>query len=135
MIEKQVASVRSEKVETVDVGAIEEFAHATPRLVKVGGRAMVFVRWHDGVFAIRNTCAHEGAPLCFGMVSTRMVAGERMGEVQGDDANPVLACAWHAWEYDLHTGRALTDPNARVATYPVSVENGRVLIELRPKRL
>jgi nitrite reductase/ring-hydroxylating ferredoxin subunit len=64
-----------------------------------------------------------------------MVPGERFGEVRGDDANPVLACAWHAWEFDLRTGKALTDPTARVAAYPVRVEDGRMLLELKPKRV
>ena len=42
----------------------------------------------------------------------------------------VLRCPWHGWEFDLETGEKLFDvtERARVRTYPVSVEDGRVVI-------
>ncbi len=45
---------------------------------------------------------------------------------------PVIACPWHGWEFDLRTGRAVSDPRYRVRTFPVRVEAGRVLVELDP---
>ena len=35
---------------------------------------------------------------------------------------------WHNWVFDLNTGEALGE-DARIATYPVRIEAGRVLLD------
>jgi 3-phenylpropionate/trans-cinnamate dioxygenase ferredoxin subunit len=38
-------------------------------------------------------------------------------------AGEILRCPWHAWEFDIKTGKAVVDPQkVRVKTYEVSVE-------------
>ena len=39
-----------------------------------------------------------------------------------------MKCAWHNWEFDLKTGRALYDPAMRVKTYRVTVEQEHVVL-------
>ena len=43
-------------------------------------------------------------------------------------AGEILKCAWHNWEFDLKTGRALYDPAMRVKTYRVTVEQEHVVL-------
>ncbi|MCH2203684.1 MAG: nitrite reductase (NAD(P)H) small subunit, partial [Fuerstiella sp.] len=44
----------------------------------------------------------------------------------------ILRCPWHGWQFDLSTGRSLVDPErTRVRSYPVRVEQDRVLVALR----
>lgn len=42
----------------------------------------------------------------------------------------VLTCPWHGWEFDVCTGRALANPQARVRAYPVRRAGERLLVEL-----
>jgi len=43
-------------------------------------------------------------------------------------AGEIIRCPWHLWEFDIATGRCLVDAEARVKTYPVSIENGDVIV-------
>ena len=68
----------------------------------------------DGqLFCIDGICPHAGGPLGQGFLS-------------GDK----IVCPWHGWEFDCHTGASDTDEDQNVATYPVVVKDGNVLIDL-----
>ena len=41
----------------------------------------------------------------------------------------IVSCPWHAWEFDIATGRTITEPTKSVRTYPVWVEDGQVVLE------
>lgn len=76
-----------------------------------GGRAVV-VRRGGAVHAFANGCLHQAAPL----------AG---GWVDGD----VLVCPLHFWRYDVADG-ACRNGTGRLATYPVTIDDGEVAVEL-----
>lgn len=63
--------------------------------------------------AMDNICLHQGGPLGQGMIEEGKVV-----------------CPWHAWAYDPKTGQAAHNSAAKVAVYPLKIENGDVLIEL-----
>jgi nitrite reductase/ring-hydroxylating ferredoxin subunit len=68
----------------------------------------------DGVItAIDNICLHRGGPLGQGVIE------------QGK-----IVCPWHGWQWDPATGEAAHNARARVAVYPLKVENGEVFIEV-----
>jgi nitrite reductase (NADH) small subunit len=68
----------------------------------------------NGVYsAMDNVCLHLGGPLGQGMVE-----------------NGKVVCPWHGWAYDPKTGRVEHNPNAKVAVYPIKIENGDVMVEL-----
>ena len=85
----------------------------------------------DGrLFAIRNVCPHQGAPLCTGVVGGTMLPSAPHEYVYGMGGK-VIRCPWHKFEFDLETGRSLHDPDRlRVATFPVTVEDGRVVVHV-----
>jgi nitrite reductase (NADH) small subunit len=64
------------------------------------------------ITAMDNVCLHLGGPL-------------GQGVIEGDK----LVCPWHGWQYDPKTGEAGHNPSAKVAVYPVRIENGDVMIE------
>jgi nitrite reductase/ring-hydroxylating ferredoxin subunit len=97
----------------------------------VNNRPVVVVRSSDGsVHALRDVCPHKGPCLSDGMID-RNCLGNEAGEYIYDRTVEVLRCPWHSWEFDIRTGKSLFDPEkVRVKTYPVTVENGDVFVEI-----
>lgn len=120
----------------VDVGPLEDFAQRSVRIVGVNGREIGIVRWDgDRVFALANRCPHQGGPLCRGALGPLLESsGDPLQALSVDEARPVLACAWHRWEFDVVTGRSVWDPRYRVRTYPATVVDGRVVVAVRSGR-
>jgi nitrite reductase (NADH) small subunit len=110
------------------VGRVADLPPGSQRLVRAG-------RWGVGVFnvngtyyAFNNHCPHAGGPLCLGEVTgTTENAGpyQVMWVRQGE----IVSCPWHAWEFDITTGRTITEPTRTVRTYPVRVEDDLVILE------
>ena len=68
----------------------------------------------DGSYsAMENTCLHQGGPLGQGTIEKGKVV-----------------CPWHGWAWDPQTGAATHNPNAKLAVYPLKIENGDVLVEI-----
>lgn len=98
----------------VDVGAADELAKAPLKRVTAAGRPLA-VSFRDGRFgAVANACNHVGGPL-----------GD--GRLDGD----YIVCPWHNWKFHRCTG--LGEPGFEedaVPSYPIKVENARVLVDL-----
>lgn len=113
---------------SVDVGRVQDFPDGQVSVVTVGRSEIGIIRWNDGVYAIGAVCAHQGGPLCRGLLAARLT-GVKPGDMMVEDAPPVIACPWHGWEFDVETGQAIWDPSLRIRTYPVEVAGGRVLVD------
>ena len=72
----------------------------------------IVVWWHDGQpWALANTCIHQDRKLSEGtLLGTRVV------------------CPGHQWAFELATGHCRERDRCQ-PTFPVKVENGRVLVE------
>ncbi len=83
-------------------------------MVQVDGADIVLVNHEGTIRAMQGICSHEYFELDKGFLT-------------GDS----ITCALHLSRFDLATGEAL-DPPAELplAMYPVTVVDGRVLIEL-----
>ena len=116
----------------IDVGSVDDFNERAVRVVAVEGREIGIVRWRgDEIYAIHNRCPHMAGPVCRGGVGPKLVCRDGSpGSLFVDEDTPVLACAWHRWEFDVRSGEALWDPGYRVKTYPVDVVDGRVFVAL-----
>lgn len=107
---------------------LDELPPGARRVVEVDGRAIGVVNTGKGLYAFRDVCPHQGASLCAGTVGGTMLPADPHEYVYGLEAQ-VIRCPWHGWEFDLETGRALFDPAKRVKTFPVSVEDGVVVVD------
>ena len=68
----------------------------------------------DGVpYAITNRCAHMACSLEAGALDAF-----------------VLTCPCHDWRFDVRSGAFVDAPEIRVATYPVRIDDGDVLVDL-----
>jgi nitrite reductase/ring-hydroxylating ferredoxin subunit len=113
-----------------DVGAVHEFPDGQVTVVSIDRSEIAIIPWHGTIYAISAICAHQGGPLCRGVVSGRLT-GLRPGDMLVQDAAPVIACPWHGWEFDVGTGEAIWDSSLRIRTYPVDVAAGRVVVHTR----
>jgi nitrite reductase (NADH) small subunit len=79
----------------------------------LGDKVICVANVNGVISAMDNVCLHRGGPL-------------GQGTIEGDK----LVCPWHGWQYDPKTGAAAHNPAAKVAVYPIKMENGDVMIEL-----
>ncbi|MHB8611433.1 MAG: Rieske (2Fe-2S) protein [Candidatus Dormibacteraceae bacterium] len=114
---------------SLDVGPVSDFGDRRFRIVNAGGREIGVLRWRDRFFAVHNRCPHQKGPLCLGVVSGRLHS-RAPGSMELDDENPVIACPWHGWEFDLESGRALWEEGYAAKVVQVRIEDGRVLLEV-----
>jgi nitrite reductase/ring-hydroxylating ferredoxin subunit len=99
------------------------------RIVDVAGRSIGVFNVGGRLYALHNGCPHKGGPLCEGRICGTTVPGEGHDFVYAREGE-ILRCAWHGWEFDITSGRALADPRVRARAYPVAVEDGQVVLRL-----
>jgi NAD(P)H-dependent nitrite reductase small subunit len=72
-------------------------------------------------YATQNHCPHQGD-----MVLARGIVGD-------DSGRPKVACPQHKKTFDLERGDGLSDPDLRIATFPVRIEGGIVYVSVPPR--
>lgn len=81
--------------------------------VTLDGADLVVCRHGGEVFALENECPHAGGPLAMGNFSP-----------------PLVACPWHAWEFDCRTGECVHNDRASVRRFPVEERDGSAFVEI-----
>jgi nitrite reductase (NADH) small subunit len=100
------------------IGALADIPRQAARLLKTNfGCIAVFRTADDEVFALDDRCPHKGGPLS-----------------QGIQHGSSVTCPLHNWVIDLNTGQAQGADEGSVRTYPVRVEDGRILLDLTEVR-
>ena len=106
------------------VGTVDEIPPGQRKVVEIAGRSLGVFNIDGEFFALRNSCPHQGGPLCRGRLTGFLEAGAP-GEYTYTRKGEILRCAWHGWEFDVRTGQSWCDPTrVRVRSYNVSVETG-----------
>jgi nitrite reductase/ring-hydroxylating ferredoxin subunit len=104
------------------VGKVSELPPGERKIVEVQGRSIGVFNVHGTYYALRNSCPHQGAPLCLGAI-TGMTMPSKPGEYVWAREDEILRCPWHGWEFDVTSGRSVCNPHrTRVKTYEVTVE-------------
>ena len=80
--------------------------------MSINGQTICVANVNGEICAMENTCLHMGGPLGEGVIE-----------------NGKVICPWHGWAWDPKTGQG-PGPDAKVATYPVTIEGGEVLVEV-----
>ncbi len=97
----------------LDIGALDDIPREGARVVKtIAGCVAVFRTADDQVYALNDRCPHKGGPLSEGIVHGTSVT-----------------CPLHAWVFSLETGQVQGADEGEVATYPVRIEAGRILLD------
>ena len=98
------------------------------RMVEIDGHRIGIYRVEGAFFALADRCPHRGAPLCAGSVATTVDV--RDGAVVLGAPNATIRCPWHKWEFDIRTGRALSDERLRVRRYDVQLRGDEIVVSL-----
>jgi NAD(P)H-dependent nitrite reductase small subunit len=86
----------------------ERFGFSTNLL----GTPIALFRFNSHVYALRDACPHQGAPISEGYIQ-----------------NGILTCPHHNWTFDLETGKFISNNLIRIPAYPVKEENGYVYVQ------
>ena len=104
----------------VEVGSVGDFPRDGGRTVRHGRSEIAVFRFESRGewYATQNVCPHKRA-----LVLSQGLVGDAGGK-------PKVACPLHKKTFALEDGRCLSGDALAVATFPVRVEDGRVLVEL-----
>jgi nitrite reductase (NADH) small subunit len=97
-------------------------------IFRVAGRSIGVFNVNGEYYALHNLCPHNQAPVCLGDVSGTLLPSEP-GEYIAGMNGEILRCPWHGWEFNVKTGCSLFDPAVKITRYPVTVENGDLVID------
>lgn len=78
----------------------------TPRLLLAGSKRICLVRVAQRLYAVQDTCSHNGESLSKGKVN---FAEE-------------IVCPWHGQRFQLSTGREAGENSPDLVTYPIRIE-------------
>ncbi len=102
----------SEVMRVADVAALPP----GERLVVSFGRYDVAVFNVEGeFFALENACPHQGGPMADGWIE-----------------GTTVTCPWHAWCFDLRTGKMTLGDFASIPRFAVTIEQGGIFVSTEP---
>jgi nitrite reductase/ring-hydroxylating ferredoxin subunit len=104
-------------VEYERVGSTGDIPVGTMKLFKINRHQVTVANIRGSFYAFNNICLHRAGPL---------VAGRLLGNK--------VTCSWHAWVYEVPTGKVMfpRDEKRCLETYAVKVEDEAIWVE-RPK--
>jgi nitrite reductase (NADH) small subunit len=100
-----MAFLRVTKKDEVPPGTIREF--------QIDGKTFAVSNVDGKLYAINNLCLHRGGPL-------------GQGELKGN----VVTCPWHGWQYDVTTGKLVTNSAVSCETYAVEIRGDDIFVDV-----
>jgi nitrite reductase/ring-hydroxylating ferredoxin subunit len=97
--------------EFVEVATLEKIAPGKSLVVNVAGKSVALFNVEGQIYAIDDSCIHQGASL-------------GAGKVEGK----IVTCRAHGLKYDVSTGFVSGSPGYGVASHAVQVVNGRIAV-------
>jgi len=85
-------------------------------LFECDGKSLALFNIEGDLFAIDDSCPHQGASLCGGRLEGR-----------------VIQCCAHGLRFDLRSGYLLNSTAVKVANYPVEIIDGQAFIVIVPE--
>ena len=84
--------------------------------VQANGSHIALFNVDGQVYAIDDSCPHQGSSLCGGRLDGR-----------------VIQCLAHGLRFDLHSGYLLNSTQVKVNNYPVEIIDGQAFIVIVPE--
>ena len=100
-----MAFLRATKIGEVPPGMVRE--------LQLDGKVIALANVGGKLYAVNNVCLHRGGPIA-----------------QGELSGQVVTCPWHGWQYDVTSGKLVTNPAVGVETYAVEVRGDDVYVDV-----
>jgi nitrite reductase/ring-hydroxylating ferredoxin subunit len=95
----------------IEVARLEQVPPGKGTTFTVQGKDLALFNVDGTIYAMDDGCLHHGVSL-----GTSQLEGK------------VVTCRGHGWKYNVTTGSTLNSPGYGVATYPVQVVDGKILV-------
>ena len=95
----------------VEVARVDQIPPGTSKFVRIADTDIALFNVDGNIYAIADTCAHQGSSLA-------------QGRLEGK----VVTCRSHGWRYDVTTGYLTSSPGFGVASHPVKVVDGKITV-------
>jgi 3-phenylpropionate/trans-cinnamate dioxygenase ferredoxin subunit len=95
----------------IEAARFDELPPGTGTCVTVAGREVALFNIEGAIYAMEDRCLHQGLSL-----GTSKIEGN------------VVTCRGHGRRYKVTTGKTLHVPDCGVATYPVKVMDGKIMV-------
>jgi nitrite reductase/ring-hydroxylating ferredoxin subunit len=94
------------------IGDVKDFPAGMMKKVSCAGEDVLITNLDGKLFAIANSCTHEGGPLDEGELDSHTVT-----------------CPWHGGKFDVTSGKVLeAPPQTDEPSYEVKIEGSEVLL-------
>lgn len=97
----------------IRIGPLKLLPPGSALHVPVGEDAIAVCNVGGQLYAMDGICPHSGGPLGHGALNGHL-----------------LACPFHAWEFDCRTGLSDVDDFLKLKAYPVTIEDGEIVVNL-----
>ncbi|MEK6839504.1 MAG: nitrite reductase small subunit NirD [Nanoarchaeota archaeon] len=99
--------------EEVRIASVDDVPEGGGMTAEVGGRMIALFNIGGEIYAIENTCPHQGGSLADGFID-----------------GTTITCPNHDWKFDLETGQGIMPPSPGVKAYPVEIRDNDIYIEV-----
>jgi 3-phenylpropionate/trans-cinnamate dioxygenase ferredoxin subunit len=98
----------------IKIATLTDLSEETMTKVEVEGKMIVIGLVNGEPYAMEGHCSHMGGDLS-----------------KGTKEGPIVHCKMHGAEFDMRTGEAVHNPQAKkFKTYPVTVKGEEVFVEM-----
>lgn len=97
----------------VEVADVEKLPPGRGTVVTIEGKDLALFNVDGTVYAIEDTCLHQGMSL-----GTSKLEGK------------IVTCRGHGWKYDVTTGSTHPVPGTGVTAYQVKVVEGKIMVAI-----
>jgi nitrite reductase/ring-hydroxylating ferredoxin subunit len=95
----------------IKVAKFSEIPEGGSKLVMVNDIPIALFNIKGIVFAWDNRCPHRGASLADGNISEK-----------------IIQCKFHLWDFNVETACAAANPNIKIKSFPVEIQDGAIFI-------
>lgn len=105
------------KVQFVRVADASDVPEGTAKAFRSGRHDVAIFNVGGEFYALANTCPHQGGPIADGFLE-----------------GPLITCPWHAWCFDVRTGKMTLGEFARVERFAVRRDGNELSVSTEPLR-
>lgn len=95
------------------VALCSEITEGQAKVIEIANRLVAIYQVNGQYYAIDNNCLHQGGPLA-------------EGELNGT----ITTCPWHGVEFDVTTGCNPQNPEMRVDSFDLKIEDDKIFIAI-----